>query len=69
LLVGVATGMAPGAEQELQGLCAVTSHHDFVQDVVPLERSQRQGLVVGVVLDEQDEIGAHQPPPSGAGDG
>ncbi len=49
-----------GIEQELERLDAVAEHDDFVGDVLLLECTQGQGLIVGVVLDEHDHLSRHR---------
>ena len=48
------------AEEELEGLGPVARDADLVEDVALLERPDGEGLVVGIVLDEQDVSGSHR---------
>src|SRR5204863_667584 len=50
----LAPGMTALAEEEVQRLGAVVRHEHLVRDVALLEGAQRQLLVLGVVLDQQD---------------
>src|SRR6202041_2538346 len=45
--------VAAFGEEKSQGLGTVVGYRDFVEDLVSLQGPDRQGLVVGIVLDQQ----------------
>ena len=55
-------GVAVAGEEVRQRLGAVSHHDDLVADVALLEGPQRQRLVVGVVLYQQDSSACHALP-------
>src|SRR6185503_7622482 len=47
-------------QQVLERLDAVVEHGDVVGDFLLLERTQGEELIVGVVLDEHDQVSGHR---------
>src|SRR5215211_1806763 len=60
--------MGAAREQVIERLDPIAGDHDLVLDAGLLERPQGEQLVVGVVLDQEDDLAAHlasNPPPKG----
>ena len=59
---GVPPRVGAACEQVIESLDPIVGHHDLVTDAGLLERPQGEQLVVGVVLDEEDDLVTHLAP-------
>src|SRR6202789_639868 len=67
---GIPVRVRAGCEQVVERLDAVANDLALVEDLAPFECAQREFLIVGIVLDEQNGIGSiHQTSTSCARDG
>src|SRR6202041_1693568 len=68
--LGIPVRVRAGCEQVVERLDAVANDLDLVEDLAPFEGAQREFLIVGIVLDEENGVGSmHQTSTSRAGDG
>src|SRR5215203_5764250 len=59
---GIPPRIGTACEQVIEGLGPIVGHHDLVPEAGLLERPQGEQLVVGVVLDQEDDLGTHLSP-------
>src|SRR5215203_4814795 len=62
---GIPSRIGAAREQVIEGLDPIVGHNDLVVDAGFPERPQGEQLVVGIVLDQEDDLGAHLVLPSG----
>src|SRR5215218_9405528 len=59
---GIPSRIGAACEQIIEGLDPIVGHHDLVPEAGLLERPQGEQLIVGVVLDQENNLGAHLAP-------